>query len=206
MVAFNCQAWVATVPIIIMPKIKLSAEELDMIQKLRKEKKQKDHSAVNANSDNNSNAIKVEIVKPKRTYTPQPVYVVIRSGRKTYLKQVDKRVDNKIKSLEGALGEHVDLYPDKLRFEMDFKTERDRLTDSIRFNDSCKALGLVPEYVADHVVFEGKRVVERVLKEGLQVVGEKVHMFNAPLWKDTQGLYGKTENQNVESQQDGSNE
>ena len=70
---------------------------------------------------------------------------------------------------------------------MDFRQERERLVDSKRFCETCMALRLAHNDVADHVVFEGKGVVEKVLKEGLQIVGEKVHMFNDPLWKDTEG-------------------
>lgn len=55
----------------------------------------------------------------------------------------------------------------------------------------------MPENVADHTVFEGKAVVEKVLKEGLQILGDKVQMFNCPLWKDSENLFKAQEGDNV---------
>ena len=111
-----------------------------------------------------------------------------------FLKQLRPDIQAKKACIERALTESTKLYEDKLRFYMDFKAERERLLDSKKFNDACVALRLDATAVADNIVFEGKTVLERVLKEGLQVVGEKVHMFNGTLWEDSEKLYASGQN------------
>ena len=164
-----------------------------MIQAFRAQAQQKGAADASGNNGSNQEATpSVAVVindMPKRKYRVQPQYKVLRKAKRLYYNQVDKSVANKARCIEIALASYDDIYPDTLRFEMDFRAERERLTDSSRFCKACEALGLVSANVADHVVFEGKGIVEKVLKEGLQVVGEKVHMFNAPLWKDSQKLY-----------------
>ena len=176
-----------------MSSIKLTADELDMIQTLRSQKAQSS-GTVDVNGDNGSNpnfspSSGVIVVTPKRTYKIKPLYKVLRKAKRLYYNQVDKSVENKIKCINTALASYDNLYPDALRFQLDFRQERERLVDSNRFRDACKNLRLAHNDVADHVVFEGKGVVEKVLKEGLQIVGEKVRMFNKPLWDDTEKLY-----------------
>lgn len=138
-------------------------------------------------------AEKAEMAKQKnhRVYKPQPVYRVIKKARTLQLKQLIQSGESKAACLEAVVAKCDDIYPDKLRFEMDFRAERERLTDSKRFCRECEAKGLVPENVADHTVFEGKTVVEKVLKEGLQVLGDKAQMFNCPLWKDSKNLFSQ---------------
>ena len=176
-----------------MKKIKVTEEELNIIQALRYSVPQNQGTA-DASGNNGSNPtaappFRAVLEPPKRTYKMQILYKVLRKAKRLYYSQVDKSVENKIKCIKSALASYDNLYPDALRFEMDFRQERERLVDSKRFCDACKAMELACNDVADHVVFEGKGVVEKVLKEGLQVVGEKVHMFNKPLWKDTEKLY-----------------
>ena len=144
-----------------------------------------------ANSSSNFGEATSKGVIKKRSYKPQPVYRVLRNARKKFNQQLDKDSKMKIRCMETALAESSDLYPDKLRFELDFKAERDRLTDSIKFNNACKAKGKVPEYVADHTVYEGKAMMEKVLREGIQILGERINMFNEALWSDSQELYKK---------------
>ena len=180
--------------LILMKKIFVNADELNMIQTLRNVQAQNQGTA-NASGNNGSNNIVEE--KPKRKYSPQPLFVVLRKARRLFYSQVDKNVANKQTCIKVATESYDNLYPDTLRFELDFRQERDRLVDSTKFCNACHALELNPEYVADHIVFEGKSLVNKVLKEGLQVVGEKVHMFNAPLWKDTVSLYGEAKEEVV---------
>lgn len=125
----------------------------------------------------------------RRSHKMQPVYQVVTKGRHSFESQLTKDGDTKYRSLVAALDKSSDLYPDPLRFSLDFHTERERLVDSARFCRDCEALGLVPAYVADHVVFEGKGKVNLVLRDGLQALGEKVRMFNSPLWEDSEKLF-----------------
>lgn len=140
-------------------------------------------------------AEKAEVAKQQkqRVYKPQPVYRVIKKARTLQLKQLVQSGESKAACLKAVVAKCDDIYPDKLRFDMDFRAERERLTDSKRFCRECEAKGLVPENVADHTVFEGKAVVEKVLKEGIQFLGENVKMFNCPLWKDSENLFSQVD-------------
>lgn len=157
-----------------------------MIQTLRNQKAL-NQGAGNANGNNGSNNDE----QPKRSYRISPLYKVLGKAKRLFLKQVTKDIDAKIACIKLALASYDNLYPDTLRFDLDFRAERERLTDSKKFCKACKELELNPVDVADNVLFEGKTVLQKVLKDGLQVMGEKVHMFNKPLWNDTEGLYDK---------------
>jgi hypothetical protein len=140
------------------------------------------HSNEGANNTTN--------VQPTTSRKVTPLWVVISKGRVNFGRQLTKDGNVKKACLDAALSAKSQLYPDTERFWLEFRAERDHLTDSKRFCSDCKALGLIPEYVADHVVFEGKSTVAKVLADGLShTLGEKVRMFNGPLWEDTYSLY-----------------
>lgn len=170
-----------------MKKIEFTADELNMIQTLRRKKAQQ--GAEDTHSNEGGNIQTVEVKKAKRIYKPQPLYQVVKKAKALFMRQLVQNGETKAECLKIALQRSNDLYQDQLRFWQDFRAERERLTDSNRFCKACEAMGLKPTYVADNTVFEGKGTLEKVLKEGLQVLGEKVHMFNCPLWKDTEELY-----------------
>ncbi len=175
-----------------------------MIQALRNSKAQQQGTAnASGNDGSNSNTTTSNLQrdeKPKRRYQMQPVYRVIKKARRWFLKQLKKDTQAKIDCLNAALADSVEIYPDALRFDVDYRAERERLTDSKRFNDACTALGMVAADVADHIVFEGKGTLEKVLKEGLQILGDNVKMFNAPIWKDRQNLFQNATDHPVEPQ------
>ena len=151
---------------------------------------QTSEATANANNENSVN-IGTKQQKPKRVYKPQPVYQVLKKARNLQLKQLVQNGESKAACIKATVAKCSDIYPDALRFDMDFRAERERLTDSKRFSSACEAKGLKPTEVADHVVFEGKAIVEKVLKEGLQILGDKVQMFNCPLWKDQFNLFSQ---------------
>ena len=163
-----------------------------MIQALR-DKKAQDKGAETTHSNEGANKTENQDGETKRRrYTPQPVYQVVTRARRSFNKQLKKDGAVKYDCLMLAVDQMPEVYPDKLRFELDFRAERDRLTDSKRFCKECKDLGLDATYVADHVVFEGKGVLNKVLKDGLTTtMGEDGRMFKTPLWKDTQDLYSE---------------
>lgn len=177
---------------------------MDFIKYLRKQKALEEGAASTNSNDGANQTMATE--SPKRKYSPQPLYVVLKKARKYYNMQVDKTASDKVKCLETALKASRELYPDQLRCYMDFRQERERLVDSTRFCDACSRLGLNHDEVADHIVFEGKATVNKVLKDGLQVVGEKVHMFNYPLWTDAQNLYSSKEQPKSDNTEEDSNE
>lgn len=164
-----------------MKKFDLTADELNMIQTLRNAQALSGNTKTTESGSNNTSST--------RTRKVQPLYQVITRGRHAYDSQLVKDGETKRRCLEVALINSGRLYPDPLRFSLDFHTERERLVDSKSFCEACKALNLLPENVADHIVFEGKSKVNLVLREGLQALGENVRMFNTPLWKDSQKLF-----------------
>lgn len=152
----------------------------------------------NNNSINNGNTdIILEDVEEtatanRKVYKMQPVYAVCKMAKGIFMRQLVQNNETKKGSIKVALSHSFKEYPDTLRFYLEFKAERDRLTDSKRFCSACEARGLNPEFVADNIVLEGKGVLESVLKDGLQIFGEGVMMFNAPLFEDSEGLYTST--------------
>ena len=120
-----------------------------------------------------------------------------------FKRQITQDTECKKKCLVAAVARMNQLYPDALRFWADFRVERERLLDSQRFNKECKNRGLEPKNVADHVVCEGKAMVNKVLLNGLQPLGERVQMYHSPLWEDTFSLYTNAE---TKSSKEGSDE
>ena len=127
-----------------------------------------------------------------RSYKANPVYSVTKMAKRIFsaYPTTEQNTVAKRASLNLAVGMSK-KYSDSLRFWQDFRNEASILTDSIRFNDACKAWGLEPQNVAEHIVFEGKSTLNKVLKDGLISFGEKARMFVAPLYDDKYGLYEK---------------
>ena len=147
----------------------------------------------NQNNENNRTNQALETKKTsKKRYKPTPLGVVLRDARTIFRRQITKNGEVKKEALKEALAKNAKLYPDKLRFELDFKAERDRLLDSKRFIKDCERESKTPKYMADNILFEGKSFVDRVLKNGIDYeIGEKMNMFNCPLWEDSENLYDK---------------
>ena len=140
--------------------------------------------AINNNPINQSN----EKRKTRKGKVP-PVYQIVRSAMAQFKRQITQDTECKKKCLVAAVTRMSHLYPDALRFWADFRVERDKLLDSHRFCKECKSRSLKPENVADHVVCEGKAIVNKVLLNGILPLGERVQMYKDPLWEDTFSLY-----------------
>lgn len=99
-----------------------------------------------------------------------------------------KRYSKKFQNTEAKIAcieDNIDrYYDDSLRFWANLKDEAKDLLDSIRFNETCRKLGLDPGNVAQHIIFEGKAVKNKVLLNGLDDMGELIKAFDAPLFKD----------------------
>lgn len=159
--------------------------------------KENNNSKKNNKEMNNPVNITIQAVQneqpKKRHRRVKPLNKVLRDARVIFSRQIKKDGDVKKESLEQAVARNSAIYPDTLRFELDFKKERDRLTDSTKFTKFCERNGLTPEYVADHILFEGKGAVNRTLLEGPEFLGERVFMFNCPLWEDSEKLFVEKE-------------
>ncbi len=65
----------------------------------------------------------------------------------------------------------------------DLVNESRRLTNLIDFNKYCGTLNLVPATVAQHVVFDGSSIVNKVIRYGVEsVLGERILAYNEPLF------------------------
>ena len=135
-----------------------------------------------------SKNVKPASVKGSKKRGSSPFSLVLKSARAQFKKQVEHNTETKRKCIENNISRY---YADPLRFWLDFKNETKVLLDSMEFNRYCNEIGLNPEYVAEHVVYEGKKLRNNVIENGLNVLGERVMMFNAPLYVDTEGLYRK---------------
>lgn len=130
-----------------------------------------------------------------------PVWKVLNSSRTKFDAQVTKDTNVKRVCIEACIGKH---YRDDLRFWLDFKTQSERLTDSVRFNAYCESRGLDPKNVSQHIVFESETKVNKVLRDGVaSVMGERVMMFSQPLFRDKNNLYtdGGSEGQGMGKKQ-----
>lgn len=155
-----------------------------------------------ANNVESANVSEKTGLKPKGKKV-SPVYAVLKRARAQYGKQVDKNTETKRKCIEENIKKY---YTDPLRFWLDFKDETKVLLDSISFHNACSHLGLVPENVAEHIVYEGKNLRNNVRDYGLDIIGEQVMKFNAPLFVDSEGLYTKQITAGSDNQQTGNAE
>ena len=147
-----------------------------------------DFTAENASAQVESKNVKSASVKGSKKRGSSPFSSVLKSARAQFKKQVEHNTETKRKCIENNISRY---YADPLRFWLDFKNETKVLLDSMEFNRYCNEIGLNPEYVAEHVVYEGKKLRNNVIENGLNVLGERVMMFNAPLYVDTEELYRK---------------
>ncbi|MDH6305925.1 hypothetical protein M2459_002712 [Parabacteroides sp. PF5-5] len=92
-------------------------------------------------------------------------------------------------------------------FFTDFSKEKELLLDSKKISRECEVLNLNPEAVAQRVVFEGKKKMNEVLKNGLySTFGEKIRAMGKPIFseKDIQSyIQGDYSCSTDESQQHG---
>ncbi len=76
-------------------------------------------------------------------------------------------------------------YGDPKRASYDIRNEARKLTNLLDFGEYCRKSGLKGESVAEHVVFEGKTVMRRVMEYGVEsVLGTKIEMFAESLTDD----------------------
>lgn len=118
-----------------------------------------------------------------------PVWKVVKMGQRKFNAQLTKNqnTDTKWDCLNECSPK---CYDDRLRFWTDFRTHAARLVDSKRFDKCCGERGLNVQAVAEHVVFEGSAVLNRVIRNGVEAtLGERIMMFHSPIYKDEANLY-----------------
>ena len=136
------------------------------------------------NSTENAN---VPAKKRSRNVT-DPVYAVLQRARAQFNRQVVQDTNTKRICIERNIPA---FYSDTLRFWTEFRDEVNDLLDSIKFNNFCKENSLMPLYVAENVIFEGRSTKNDVWRKGLGILGETVKMFSLPIYKDEASLFKK---------------
>ena len=110
-----------------------------------------------------------------------PVWVALTVARRMFnnLPSALQNTETKRMCLHEAANR---IYGDLKRVDYDIKNEARRLINLVDFGKYCETYGLNKVNVADHVVFEGKTVVRRVMEYGVEsVLGTKIQMFAEPL-------------------------
>ena len=104
-------------------------------------------------------------------------------SRKQERKGVPRRSRAPLFSITAVTTEAAErTYGDPKRASYDIKNEARKLTNLMDFGEYCRKNGLKGENVAEHVVFEGKTVMRRVMEYGVEsVLGTKIQMFAEPL-------------------------
>lgn len=113
-----------------------------------------------------------------------PVWVALTVARRMFnnLPSALQNTETKRMCLHEAANR---IYGDLKRVDYDIKNEARRLINLVDFGEYCEENGLNKVNVADHVVFEGKTVVRRVMEYGVEsVLGTKIQMFAEPLIED----------------------
>lgn len=136
-------------------------------------KRQQDKKDRNDKNDNKS-----------RRSPSAPVWVALTAARRMFnnLPSALQNTETKRMCLHEAANR---TYGDPKRVNYDIKNEARRLTNLVDFGKYCEKNGLNKAKVAEHVVFEGKTVVRRVMEYGVEsVLGTKIQMFAEPLIED----------------------
>ena len=122
-------------------------------------------------------------VKGAKTSKTPAIWVTLSRARRMFHQQLKVTQNNstKIACIHEASNE---VYKkDSYMVWYDLVNESRRLTNLIDFNKYCGALSLVPETVAQHVVFDGSSIVNKVIRYGVEsVLGERILAYNEPLF------------------------
>lgn len=127
-----------------------------------------------------SNVKEISVVnaqpKAKRKQTPL-FWQLLRKAKSTFDKQLDKDNQIKLRCVERVIGADA---PDVEKFWLTYKDQVDALLDSKRFEKQCRNKGLIPEIVAEHIVYQGNGTVKRVRAEGIDCLGNEVCLYKEP--------------------------
>lgn len=117
-----------------------------------------------------------------RRRTPSdPVWSCLTVARRMFnnLPSALQKTDTKQMCLQEAAER---AYGDPKRAKYDILNESRKLTNLKDFEAYCNGKKVEPANVAQHVVFEGKTIMRRVMEHGVEsVLGTKIEMFREPL-------------------------
>lgn len=117
------------------------------------------------------------------------------------LPQSLRNTTNKVQCIEDVLNRSTEII-DSTRWWTWLEQEKTNLTRVFDFENYCKELNLEPEYVAEHLVFEGKKVTNYIRMNGLKMYDStncpfekkaNIRMFTEALYDDKFHFFGKKE-------------
>lgn len=142
-----------------------------------------------------------QITQTSRRRAPSaPVWTALTAARRMFnnLPSALQNTETKRMCLHEAASR---TYGDPKRVNYDIKNEARRLTNLVDFGEYCKENGLKAAHVAEHVVFEGKTVMRRVMEHGVEsVLGTKIQMFAEPLTADKSNADGQSTEDEVKDE------
>jgi hypothetical protein len=138
----------------------------------------------------------VKVTKSKSgSTTPRkvdPLWSVIRKAHKVFAVQIKKDNETKLHCLEFAMHSKFD---DHEKFWVEYHKHTSTLLDSRRFCNDCLSKKYEPAVVAEHIVFEGHKMIKRVLKEGvINVLGESIRLYDKRFTPDDTARFVTEEN------------
>ncbi len=132
----------------------------------------------NVNVNNNNEMQEPKLVARKRKVNP--FSAVIRKANNLFSKQVNKNVAVKKACIMACV---MPLYSDLDHFLVEYQYAVMRILDSKRFEKICNEGGLDPRIIAEHLVFEGKAMVEQVLAEGFAPLKGRERLYTEALFQ-----------------------
>jgi hypothetical protein len=86
-------------------------------------------------------------------------------------------------------------FDDHEKFWVEYHKHTSTLLDSRRFCNDCLSKKYEPAVVAEHIVFEGHKMIKRVLKEGvINVLGESIRLYDKRFTPDDTARFVTEEN------------
>lgn len=126
---------------------------------------------------------KIKGAKATRTSNVSKISTTMNRARRKFQQQLKKMqtIQTKIDCIEEVAEEVYGSVPQMVWH--DLLKESKRLTNLVDFNEYCRSLDLNPSYVAQHIVFEGSGVVNKVMRNGVEdVLGAMIIVYNEPLF------------------------
>ena len=170
-----------------MNTIKLTADELNMIQTLRRQKAQQGAEDTHSNEgDNNNiktNGSKSNSDKPKRVYKVDPNFSAARASMVKFraLPLNLQTTENKWACVLSVLGaRHLDIG----RFSVWVLDNAQLLLHTYDFETVCKNYQREPQAVAENLVLEGKKVCNDIRLNGLASYNGNIRLFEKRLIPD----------------------
>ena len=93
--------------------------------------------------------------------------------------QVNKTNDAKLQCIENQIN---GIFPDREKFYAAYLSQAERLLDSRKYTKECEMLKVPAENVAEHIVFSGSAMINKVLKYGVEnTLGKGVKLYKDEL-------------------------